>query len=698
MKAEKQSFDDLMDGTNFFTIPVYQRKYDWKQVHCQQLFDDLKKIIISGKSHFIGTFVYQKKKYTGFTDHIIVDGQQRITSIVLLVKSLCNMIDDEELKEEILGKYIKHTLGRGIKNKCKLKPTEYDRDVFEKIMAHDDFNENYFNDLEKSSVMYKNFVFFREKISECEYSPQEIYEAIQKIDIVCINIETGENPQEIFESLNSTGLYLTQSDLFRNYLLMSLDYDDQEALYKKYWLEIEKLLRSSEAIEKFMVQYLMVKRKSDSVTTGNKKVKLSDKNLYEVFKRYFVENYTDSDKSKNVEACLKDIYRYATFYKMFSFNDDDVFDNLSSLEKKFFELTYLLESPGAPIVLMYLYDKYEKKFFDEETFIKFIEIMISMAFRAKVCGNIGINSQFASNFIARLDKSDSFNENIFWQTITVGNKRYAFPDNNFFKENLMTTDLHSRIKRAGCKYLLYSLEKNSEHPHELPSYSVGTIEHIMPKSLTYWKKYLEEKNDLAAHEIFLHTLGNLTLMAREFNSKNNNSEFEEKKKEYAKSNFFYTRSLKDIPDWTSKQIKERAEKLAVEALKIWNLPKEYSSAAVDAKDIFTLEDDFENFTGKKPALLSISDKEHEIKTWRALLEEVIKNLYSLDKEIFELAAQGENVPSKLFSTDSQKTFSIDPTFFMSTERCLRITKILVENFDSICGTNFKDEIWFTLKK
>ncbi len=471
---------------------------------------------------------------------------------------------------------------------------------------------------------------------------------------------------------------------------MSLDYEDQEILYKKYWLEIEKLLRYSEDIEKFMVQYLMVRRKSDSVTMGNKKIKLSDKNLYEVFKRYFVENYTDSDKSKNVEACLKDIYRYAIFYKKFSFNDENVFDNLSALEKKFFELTYLIKASGAPIVLMYLYDKYEKKFFNEETFIKFVEIMISMAFRAKVCGYKGINSQFASNFIARLDKSDFFNEDIFWQMITVGKKNNPFPDDNLFKENLMTTDLYSRIN---CKYLLYSLEKNSEHPHELPSYSVGTIEHIMPKSLTHWKKYLEEKNDLAAHEIFLHTLGNLTLTA--YNSSLSNSIFEKKKKEYAKSNFFYTRSLKDITDWTSKQIKERAEKLACEALKIWNLPEKYSFASVDAKNIFTLEDDLENFTGKKPALLSISDKEHEIKTWRALLEEVIKNLYSLDKEIFELAAQKENIPSKLFSTGFGK---IDPTFFMSTERCLRITKILVENFDSICGTNFKDEIWFTLKK
>ncbi len=203
MDADKKTFDEFMDGSKFFTIPVYQRKYDWHQAHFQQLFDDIKKIIENDKPHFLGTFVYQQKK----NNYVIVDGQQRITSLVLLAKSLCDLIDDEELKEEILGRYIKHSIGKGMKDKCKLIPTEYDRDVFEKIMAHDDFNENFFSDPEKSSVMYRNFIFFREKISEREYSPQEIYEAIQKIDIVRINIETGENPQEIFESLNSTGLY-----------------------------------------------------------------------------------------------------------------------------------------------------------------------------------------------------------------------------------------------------------------------------------------------------------------------------------------------------------------------------------------------------------------------------------------------------------------------------------------------------------
>ena len=234
-----------------------------------------------------------------------------------------------------------------------------------------------------------------------------------------------------------------------------------------------------------MVQYLILKRKSDSVTIGNKKFRLSNKNLYEVFKEYFVENYNDADQSKNVEECLKDIYRYAKFYRLFIFSDNDNFDNLSELDKKFYELTFLLESANSPIILMYLYDKYDKNLFDEKTFINFLDAMISLIFRAKVCGYSGISSQFAGNVILRLDKK-SLNEDEFWKTITFGKGQYAFPKNEDFVKNLMEKEIFLTIKSSGCKYLLYSLEKNSEHSAELPKYSSATIEHIMPQKLNFF--------------------------------------------------------------------------------------------------------------------------------------------------------------------------------------------------------------------
>jgi len=698
MEVIKSSLDEFMEGKKFFKIPVYQRKYDWEKEQCRQLFDDIERIILTEKYHFLGTFVYQKKSVPGsnnFDEYVVIDGQQRITTIILLAKALHEIIDDDD-KEEIFSTFIKHTKGKGMKNKCKLKPTEYDLPVFEKLMNYEKFDENNFDDNEKFSMLYQNYIFFRQKISAD--NSEKIYKAIQNLNIVGINVESGENPQEIFESINSTGLALSQSDLIRNYLLMSLDYDSQEDLYKKYWLQIELLLHSTETVEKFIVQYLITKRKSDSLLHNNKKKRLSKNNLYFSFKKYFEENYNGEKKSVEVEKYLADMYRYAKFYNKFLFKDKVEFDKLSALDKKFYELNFLLESANASIILMYLYDKFDRNIFDEEIFIKFIDAMISLTFRAKLCGTNGITPQFAGNVISRLEQEKILDEDSFWKTITFGKGDYSFPNNEKFKKSLINSDLQAVLKSDGCRYLLYSLEKNAPHSKELPKYSgeTASIEHIMPRTLNdEWKNYLSSKNDLQSHEHWLNTLGNLTLTA--YNSELSNSTFDKKKLIYSDSGFFYTKELKNFSDWTSIQIQVRAKKLANAALKIWNLPEKYNSIIVENGNVFTFDSDFGIFTGTKPATISIANVEKEIKTWREFLREIFKFLYKQDEKIFEQNLQKENTPQRIreFFSDKKDLDSFDVP--LSTKDILRFANNFVENFDLTGDTNFKDEIWFTLK-
>ena len=467
MDAKKMSLLDFFNSSKTFIIPVYQRKYDWQQEHCQQLFNDIVRIIELGREHFLGTFVYQTQNSAdGLNSYVIIDGQQRITSLILLAKILYELNNDDVQKEEILELFIKNLTGR-LKNKCKLRPTEYDAPIFEKLMQNENFSEDNFSNDEKNSVLYKNYIFFRQEVLSQNYSADKLYDAIKKLNIVGILLK-NENPQEIFESLNSTGKDLTESDLIRNFLLMSLDYETQEEFYKKYWLEIEKLLHTSDNVENFMVQYLITKRRSISVTKNGKKFHLTKNNLYFTFKMYFEENY--SAESKSVENFLQDIHYYAKFFSKFIFNDDTNFDKLSELEKKFYELTFLLEVTSAPIILMYLYVKFEEKVFDEQSFIKFVDALISLSFRAKVCKGSGITGQFAGNVIAKLDEQNELTENIFWQAITFGKGKYAFPDDEIFQKSLRNEDLYLILRSGGCKYLLYSLEKNSPHSKELPSY------------------------------------------------------------------------------------------------------------------------------------------------------------------------------------------------------------------------------------
>ena len=179
---------------------------------------------------------------------------------------------------------------------------------------------------------------------------------------------------------------------------------------------------------------------------------------------------------------------------------------------------------------MYLLDRYEKNHFDEATFIKFVDSLISFAFRAKICKHNGINAQFAGNVLARLDRENPLDEKIFWRAITFGKGSYAFPNDKDFQAALVTKNLYETIKPNLCKYLLYSLER-ANRARELPTYSEATIEHIIPQKLNNrWEKYLRERNDSSAHEIFLHTLGNLTLTA--YNSELSNADFDTKKKIY----------------------------------------------------------------------------------------------------------------------------------------------------------------------
>ena len=683
LDAKKFWLHDFISEKRSFVIPVYQRNYDWRAVNCEQLFEDLVRIIETDKPHFIGTFVYLENAGADiFRDLIIIDGQQRITSIILFAKALYDLSDNEDLRDDIHSTFIKHSKGE-LKGKCKLRPTEYDSKLFEKLMA-DEFDESNFSADEKDSTLYRNYQLFREAIFAADYTLKQFYRATGQLNVVSILLQ-DENPQEIFESLNSTGLDLTKADLIRNFLLMPLAYDEQETLYKNYWLQIEELLRPSGNVENFLIQYLIAKLKSNDAYA----MKVSSKNLYVLFKRYFY------DKCNDVEACLKDLIRYAKFFWRLFFNENTKVENLSALDKKFYELTFLLKATNSPIILMYLLDRNEHEHFDEATFISFVDALISLTFRAKVCKLSGITPQFAGNVLARLDKEITLDTNKFWQAL-LRSSRVTFADDKDFQSALVSNNLYETIKSDGCKYLLYLLERKIRSK-ELPAYSSATVEHILPQKLSNsWKEYLRERNDSQTHAAWLHTLGNLTLTV--YNSELSNGDFDAKKKIYEQSNFYYTRALTKYDEWTSKQIQARAKTLANVAIKVWTLPEELNSRFAKLDEIFTLDSDFGALTGTKPSSVWISATEIKISNWIDFLREVVKHLYAYNEDTFR---QASAVRSSLFTTETTD-FKLDDDFYMKTkmdvERCLRTIKALVESFDRLGDTNFKEDITFTLRR
>lgn len=230
------------------------------------------------------------------------------------------------------------------------------------------------------------------------------------------------------------------------------------------------------------------------------------------------------------------MYRYAKFFRRCIFNDTTDFAKLPALDKKFYGLTFLLKADNAPIVLMHLLDCHEKNLLDEATFIKFVEAMISLAFRAKICRRNGLDQQTAGNVLSRL--GDSLDEKSFWRAITGGKGGYTFPNNGDFQAALTERNLSDFLKDSGLfKYFLYALEKNS--PQNLPAYSATTVEHVLPKKVNAaWKDYLTARRDWPNAEQWTNSLGNMVLVV----DKKATETFERKKIRYAQSGFAKTRT------------------------------------------------------------------------------------------------------------------------------------------------------------
>lgn len=685
MQAAKIQLANIFQNNLTLIVPVYQRNYDWREEQCKQLFEDLKKTLQKNTEHFMGAIVCQDKKLGGqFNEYVIVDGQQRISSLVILAKALYDSTENENLKLSIEGNFIKHFTPNS-KYPFKILPTEYDRAIFEKLMNGAEITE-----YEKKSRIYQAYDCFKKEIAASNIEVLKLHSAIYNLQVVQVILD-NEKPQEIFESLNSTGKDLTETELIRNFLLMDLDSDFQEILYKEHWLPMERLLKTSETVEKFMFQYLVSKRKTVTDTKDKKNIHISKKTLYPTFKKYF-DKFYGGDKVVQTENFLKDLYCYAQFYSRLLFDESTDFQSLSALEKKFYELIYILDAENIPIILMDL----NNRNLDEETFIQMVDALISLVFRAKICKQSIDNAQTAGNILNRLEKNPPVDTDSFWAAITDGNGKYTFPNDKQFKDALKSPEIYLNLKANTCKYLLYKLEKNSGNAQNLPRYKDIFVDYVMPKKLNkMWKMYLESKNDLENHDAYLNSLGNLVLTT---DSKRDNSFLDDKRVKFATSDFYYTRNLKDDSDWNSRRIRFRADTLAGLALKIWILPEKYNPVVPNNSNIFTLDSDFKTLKGTKPEILSIMKAERKVTTWKEVMQKILSALYETDSETFIKSAAeflSEN------AGDFRSPMLIGIKFYIEsncdTKNLLEKVKTIVENFDSISGVNFKGDIYFTLR-
>jgi len=612
MKASEIRFEEfLSQPKTSFLIPVYQRNYDWQEEQCREFLKDIELLATRERdSHFMGSIVYIKGDDTealesGLKEYIVIDGQQRITTSILFLKAIYDLSDDEFDKKEIFQHYLINEVRGG--NKLKLKPIKDDNDIFEKLLRNIDINaDNY-------SKIYLNYQFFKHHLLVSNIKIDKYFKAFKQLWIVYIELDkTKDDPQLIFESINSTGLSLSEADLIRNFILMDKKHDVQNYLFEEYWSRIEKLLLS-ENISAFIRDYLTMKE--GAIPNQNR--------VYSAFKAFVF-------KSKiQTEALLADLLYFAKIYSKFIFLD---FEN-KEIEKLLKELKELKVTVVYPYLLN-LFCDYEKGVISIDILKKTLKLIRSYIFRRLVCeyNTNALNKVFMSLHKELISIKD-YEQNYFECLLSVlGNKRGTamFPRDDEFKEYFTTKDIY---KFKNKNYLLYALE--SFDNKELVPFKELTIEHIMPQTLTpKWNIELGDKFT-QVHEKYLNNIGNLTLSG--YNSELSNKSFFDKKDILKTSGIKLNRYFENLQSWNKEEIEKRALNLFQKiALNIWNFPDIEESVYIKSQkqDYFTLDDNFDA-TGSKIKKLSVLNNIAVTSSWINCFVEFSKILYNFDEAMFK---------------------------------------------------------------
>ncbi|MDN6291080.1 MAG: DUF262 and DUF1524 domain-containing protein [Tetragenococcus koreensis] len=564
MKATEAKLLEFMKKSPQFIIPIYQRSYSWSKKESRQLWDD---IIKAGKAdyinaHFIGSIVYIEKgiyHVTSTSPLLVIDGQQRLTTLTLLIAALADKLDELPSGEKeiidgfsprkLRNYYLKNIEEEGDKY-YKLLLSKTDRETLLAIVDEKERPRDY------SLKIQENYDYFKERIEDQSDNLEVLCKGIAKLIVVDIALSNNQdNPQLIFESMNSTGKELTQADLIRNYILMGLEMDKQTHLYEHYWrpMEVDFGQEAYTAdFDRFMRHFLTLK-------TG-KIPRISE--VYEAFKEYTLVN---ESKNIDIEDIVKDIRTFSKYYcKMTLGQEED-----KELKNVFSDIKELKVDVAYPLLLE-LYDDYAKDVLPKKDFIEILRLVESYVFRRNICSipTNSLNKTF-STFMRAVDR-EQYLESVKAHFILLPSYR-RFPNDNEFIKELMTKDLYNIPRRT---YWFKKIENfDRKERVEVNQY---TIEHIMPQNANLtdeWKKELGPEWE-RVHETWLHTIGNLTLTG--YNSEYSDKPFSTKRdmgNGFRDSPIKFNQSLRNVDVWNEDSIKERAQQLSNLATKVWEAPK-----------------------------------------------------------------------------------------------------------------------------
>ena len=552
MKANSTSLLDFLSKPMKLSVPIYQRPYSWDKEQCEQLWNDIMRVGGASEEidHFTGCIVLMPNgaaQPTAFEEFLIIDGQQRLTTVTLLLIAL-ERLGDKKIEGLNPRRYIQNQ-GREGSQECKLELSNED-----KYTPSDLLNGA---NPKKGTKLETNLGFFKKKLKDDNL--EKVCKGLARLNVVSIILDSKrDDPQLVFESMNATGKGLSQADLIRNYALMGLEPDKQEGLYKNYWRKMEEGFQRnfeqkySKHLNDFVRYFLTMKTKCE----------IGKEEIYEKFKSYH------RNICEDIEEILREMKKYSEFYNFISLGRKEDPALSAAFKELIGSKSFNVEKPYP--LLLKLYDQYYGGNLKRSEFEEIVHLMVSYLLRRTVCGMEAAKSRVFVNFIDYADKgvSPAKMESLFGSL----KRNDRFPDDDEFREALQSRKIYALEKR--CNYLLTKLENSRDKSKQL---EVGSheIEHIMPQSLTdEWKRELGG-NASEVHGKYLDTLGNLTLAIKKNNLALRNKPFKQKRDMeggFAESSLRIASELKDYDRWSEGEIKGRAKRLAEEAIKIWKAP------------------------------------------------------------------------------------------------------------------------------
>ncbi|WP_290140152.1 DUF4268 domain-containing protein [uncultured Dubosiella sp.] len=628
MKGEKNALLRFMDGHDkYFVIPVYQRNYNWTIKNCERLFDDLVKVSQENlNSHFFGCIVFQNVPSGRDIRNSLIDGQQRITTVSLLLLAMCKAIEDgvvpcedSRLKDQIYEEYLINKWA-GLDQRIRLIPAKNDRETYRQLLQNEE--------LTKQSNMTKNYQYFYERLKKGEITLADLFTAMKKLDIIGIALEGDDDAQLIFESLNSTGLDLSEGDKIRNYILMNLREEKQEEYYDCFWSVIEENANGN--VDDFIRDYLSMKT---HVIPSYRKV-------YEVFKKYAIQNGIQS------KELLEDLKRYSKFYSILT-GKRSFFEAVDAIIMR---LNVLETSVIRPYMLEVLDLHGKNNLSDEEvhSVFEWIESFIARRMWCNVPTNalnklfVGLNRE-----IMALDgTTDEYVEKL--KYCLLGKEENSrFPTDAELQNAIRYRDVY-RMNRKNKEYILERFEnedtkEDKDVYRHLEDHSYS-IEHIMPQNLSKrWQADLGA-NYKQIHEEWLHRLANLTLTA--YNSKYSNASFDEKKamnNGYLDSGIRMTQEIARNEKWGLAELEARSLKMAQKALEIWKWPITMYVPSEKRKNIVSLADFHSmTFTGKKIKAYIFQGNEVSVLSWIEMFECILRDLYFINSGLLREVAEDKD--------------------------------------------------------